>query len=215
MIPQSLKNALKQLTPLYKVYKILFRNSSGSRDTNIPDMDIKRGDILSIAHINKNATVFIETGTYFGDTTNFFKDSFTTLYSIELSEELAEKAKRRFESVTNIKIVQGNSKEQINNILDEVNSTCLFWLDGHYSTEFWVGNEYIRTAKGDKVTPILDELSQIAKHSIKNHVILIDDARLFNGNDDYPKIETLKKFVAKKFPQHRFEIQNDIIRILP
>ena len=132
-----------------------------------------------------------------------------------MSEELADRAKKRFQNNSNITIVQGNSSDQLSKILNNINSPCLFWLDGHYSSEFWVGEEYIKTAKGNKNTPILEELSQIMKHSIKNHVILIDDARLFTGKGDYPTINKLKKIVAKNFPIHSFDVQNDIIRILP
>jgi len=181
----------------------------------IPEISIKRNDILEIAEKFIDAKIFIETGTFFGDTIESFKNNFTKLYSIELSEELADKAKKRFQNNTNISIVQGNSSVQLSNILREINETCIFWLDGHYSSEFWVGKEFIQTAKGEKNTPITEELLQIINHKVKDHIILIDDARCFNGEQDYPGIKKIKNLISKHLPSHTFEVKNDIIRILP
>lgn len=181
----------------------------------IPEISIKRNDILEVSDKFSDAKIFIETGTFLGDTIDFFKNHFTKLYSIELSEELAEKAKKRFENNINISIIQGNSSVELSNILREINQPCIFWLDGHYSSEFWVGKEFIRTAKGERNTPIWEELLQIINHKVKSHIILIDDARCFNGRYDYPRIEKIKKFISKHLPSYSFEVKNDIIRIAP
>jgi len=86
-----------------------------------------------------------------------------------------------------------------------VEKPCLFWLDGHYSG----GN----TAKGEKETPIMEELRQICAHPVKNHLILIDDAREFTGQNDYPTIESLRTFVGARLPGYGFDVKDDIIRI--
>jgi hypothetical protein len=78
-----------------------------------------------------------------------------------------------------------------------------------------VGNDFIQTAKGEKDTPIKEELLQIINHKVKDHIILIDDARLFNGENDYPGIKKIKNLISKYLPSHTFEVKNDIIRILP
>ena len=181
----------------------------------IPEISIKRNDILKVSEKFPEAKIFIETGTFFGDTVDFFKNHFTKLYSIELSEELAEKAKKRFENNAKISIIQGNSSVELSNILREINQPCIFWLDGHYSSEFWIGKEFIRTAKGEQNTPIWQELLQIINHKVKNHIILIDDARCFNGRYDYPRIKKIKKFISKHLPFYSLEVKNDIIRIAP
>ena len=77
--------------------------------------------------------------------------------------------------------------------------------DGHYSAGI--------TAKGDLETPIMQELEAILSHSIKNHVILIDDAREFTGMNDYPTVSQLKEFVAKSRPDYQVDLENDILRI--
>lgn len=150
-----------------------------------------------------------------GDTVEYLKNDFKQLFSIELNEDLAAKAAKRFNSEPKIKIVQGDSATQLASILSTINSPVSFWLDGHYSSEFQSGNEYIITGKGEKDTPVMEELIQISQHPINNHVILIDDARLFNGNDDYPTKQQVSEFVKQKLPNHHFSIKKDIIRILP
>ena len=89
--------------------------------------------------------------------------------------------------------------------MGKINERAIFWLDGHYSDGI--------TAKGDLNTPILKELEAILSHNIKDHIILIDDARCFVGKDDYPTIEQLKNFVYKRNNNLKFEIEYDIIRI--
>ena len=42
--------------------------------------------------------------------------------------------------------------------------------------------------------------------------ILIDDARLFLGKSDYPKIEEVEAMVRRKYPHWVFEVKDDIIR---
>ena len=89
----------------------------------------------------------------------------------------------------------------------------MFWLDGHYSSEFMVGDELIKTARTDKDTPIVEELDAILGTS-PEHVILIDDARGFDGLGDYPSIGSIKRKVRKaKGDAYICMVENDIIQI--
>jgi len=45
-----------------------------------------------------------------------------------------------------------------------------------------------------------------------NHVILIDDARCFNGEGDYPNIKQLKAYIKGKNENYHIEVKHDIIR---
>jgi hypothetical protein len=211
-----MKESLKKIKSLYAFYLSYLKNKRKLIDWwTIPDYSTKRKIILSEAIKFNRSEVFIETGTFMGNTVAFLEKSFDKLYSIELSKDLALKAAKRFEGIRNVTIIQGDSTTEIARLLSTLNTPVLFWLDGHYSSEFWEGDEYIITAKGEKATPILEELTQISNHSIKNHLILIDDARLFKGENDYPKLSILKDFVCKQFPNYSFKVKNDIIRILP
>lgn len=133
------------------------------------------------------------------------RDLFRKIYSIELDAELCEKAKSRFAKYKHITILEGDSSKVLPVILNQIKEPCLFWLDGHYS-----GNG---TAKSVKETPISEEMDYISDHSTKKHVILIDDAREFKGQNDYPALEQLRELVLAQDSGNVFEVRDDIIRI--
>jgi len=191
-----------------KIFRALFR-----KKVEIPSYEEKRAIILSYK-IQGNTPVFVETGTFLGDTIESLKTEFDQLFSIELSEELAERAKERFAGDEHIHILQGSSDVVLPSILDQLETKAIFWLDGHYSGEFMYGDEYIKTAKGTLNTPILKELEQILNCN-KEHIILIDDARLFNGKHDYPTIKDLRNILKSDKNKRELMVIRDIIRILP
>jgi hypothetical protein len=149
--------------------------------------------------------ILIETGTFMGDTMEACRTDFKRLFSIELDRALFEQATRRFQHQPEITIIQGDSGAMIEKVLTGIGEPCLFWLDGHYSEGI--------TAKGELNTPILDELRHIFRHPVAGHVILIDDARCFTGEQDYPSLKALEKFVQKEAPGLTFAVDQDIIRI--
>lgn len=179
----------------------------------VPDIGLKRKVIESYGE-SFRPELFIETGTFLGDTVEYFKDKFDEIISIELSEELAEKAFSRFAIDSNVQIVQGDSGKLLAELLNKKHGRVLFWLDGHYSSEFFVKEEFIKTAKGDKNTPIENELD-IVLHSSVEPLILIDDARLFTGKDDYPTIKAIRRKVHLIKPDFRVFVDTDIIHITP
>ncbi|MBU4348411.1 FkbM family methyltransferase [Patescibacteria group bacterium] len=149
---------------------------------------------------------FIETGTYKGIMLSAVKDIFEKLYSIELNATSFQNALIKFREDKQIKLLNGDSGKIMINVLKDINEPCLFWLDGHYSGK--------STSKGEKNTPILQELKTILNHKIKNHIILIDDARLFTGKNDYPTIKELKYFVKNLNNNLRLKVKYDIVRII-
>jgi len=156
-----------------------------------------------------NSKIFIETGTYKGDTTYACKDFFDELYSIELSHELFLDCQKRFSNISKIKVFEGDSGKLLPEIISQQNNPVLFWLDAHYS-----GGE---TACGDLDTPIIKELDFIFKN-LQNFCILIDDARFFNGKNGYPTVGFLKNIIKihnKKTINNKLDIciKNDVIRI--
>lgn len=151
--------------------------------------------------------VLVETGTYLGDTLYAHRRSFDRLFSIELSPQLFSRAVDRFRRFEQIEVLQGDSSEVLPRVLAKIDRPALFWLDGHYSEGI--------TAKGAKETPIREELDAIFAHPVREHVILIDDARCFTGANDYPTIAQIEAWVAKKRPGTSLTVENDIIRITP
>ncbi len=150
--------------------------------------------------------IFIETGTYLGDTIMSLRNNFDKIYSIELDKILFENAKNKFSKYHHIHIFQGDSSDILPDILLKINQPALFWLDGHYSGGI--------TSKGNLNTPVIKEIELILSHKIKNHVILIDDARLFIGKEDYPTLIEFEAFIKKIDLKLDFQVHNDIIRII-
>ena len=172
-----------------------------------PPSSLKRAMMLESAK-RYNATQFVETGTFLGDTSFFMKDYFDKVDTIELDTKLADKAVKRFENIENVKVWQGDSGIVILEILKTINknSVVFFYLDGHFSGGI--------TAKANLNTPISKELELIFNHS-KNHVVFIDDARLFFSDEkDYPPYDELVKQIKMYNPKADISIDLDIIKIL-
>jgi hypothetical protein len=149
--------------------------------------------------------VFIETGTFLGDMVASVTSDFDRIYSIELSEDLFNRAIKKFAGYNHVTILHGDSFQVLPEILSHIDAPCLFWLGGHYSS----GN----TKKEKREAALLEELKQVFNHPIKNHAILIDDARLFTEKNDSPTLKFLKTCVETRLSYYKFDVWNDIIRI--
>jgi hypothetical protein len=147
--------------------------------------------------------IFIETGTYLGDTIWSQKGNFKKLISIELGKKLYMAAVKRFKMYPHIEIFWGNSGDLLYRIMPRISSRALLWLDGHYSGGI--------TAKGKTECPVFRELDAIFSHNSLQHIIMIDDARLFIGQRDYPTMNELKDYVKKRAPKYRINVENDMI----
>jgi hypothetical protein len=147
--------------------------------------------------------ILIETGTFEGEMVRKCHGHFREIFTIELDEQLVIKARQRLSKFKNIHIIQGNSADKLSEILAYIKEPALFWLDAHYSGGI--------TAKGDSETPLMDELRIIGTHAIKEHIILIDDARLF-GSGDYPEISKIKDQLYIINPNYKILIESDILR---
>ena len=196
------RNFIYSIIQAYRYKKIYQKWLHLGKPIPTPDI-VKQMTIKEYASKYK-IHVFIETGTYLGDMVFATKNNFYKIYSIELSTELYERAKKKFVRHKHISIIKGDSSKVLPEILNQVEEHCLFWLDSHYSSGI--------TVKGEKETPILEELNHIFNHPIEDHVILIDDARCFTGHDDYPSIEELKALILSRYPNNMFNIEDDIIR---
>jgi hypothetical protein len=150
---------------------------------------------------------FVETGTYLGDMDYALRSVFSRIVTIELSEDLHAAARRRFAKLSHMKCLHGDSSVLLPELLATIEQPCLFWLDAHYSAGF--------TARGAKDTPISVELDAVLRHPIRHHVVLIDDARCFDGMHDYPLLCDLENGVTMLRPDLSFAVEHDIIRIFP
>lgn len=149
----------------------------------------------------------VETGTYRGDMVWALRRDFDELYSVELDLTLCERAQRRLARCRHVHIYQGDSAHVLPDILGRLNAPALFWLDGHFSGGV--------SARGAETTPIRAELHHILSSAYRSNIILIDDARLFNGSDDYPSVDELFRQVNAAHRDLALAIANDVIRISP
>lgn len=152
-------------------------------------------------------STFVETGTYLGGTVQSVRHHFAKVYSVELSKELFQRADKRFRNTSNVKILHGDSGIELNAIIPLVVGRAIFWLDGHYSG----GN----TACGATSCPLVAELDVIGRHERTDHVILIDDARLFGADPAYPTLGEAERMLLLINPTYQVTVEHDCIVARP
>lgn len=134
--------------------------------------------------------IFVETGTYHGNNIASKIGVFDEIHSIDLKEEYVLQARKRF-PLPNVHIHHGDSGTVFKDLVQNAawNEPVVFFLDAH-----WSGGE---TAKGDKETPLLEEMEALAQRNNYDDVIFIDDTRFFGkrmyggtpGDTIYPLTE--------------------------
>lgn len=195
---------LKKSVRKFHIAKVLaLRLISANKRNAGPASGEKKWEVIDMLRKNNGIDIFVETGTYHGDTVKHFKNTFKKIYSIEIGHDLAANAKKRFAKDLHVEIVEGDSANALSLILQKLTKPAVFWLDAHCSE----GD----TEKGDDYSPILKELEAILSKDQK-HVIAIDDARLFDGVN-YPTLRKVQKLVARIRPNSVFEVTDDITRI--
>lgn len=112
------------------------------------------------------AKVFIETGTQWsgGILTALCVGFYREIHSIDTDYKHYYMAKELFAGNPLIHLSLGDSAIDLGNILKTINEPALIWLDAHADNE---------------PTPLYAELEAISQHSIRNHVIMIDDRRMW------------------------------------
>jgi hypothetical protein len=156
---------------------------------------------------DRHLDVLVETGTYFGDMVWALRNEFSAIHSIELDPALANRARQRFARFSHIHIYEGDSAAVLPGIIALLDRPALFWLDGHYSGGI--------TTKAAQETPISSELQSLLSDGNRDNVILIDDARAFTGDHDYPTVAEIAGLVAARKPAFRLQVADDVIRITP
>jgi hypothetical protein len=174
--------------------------------TGIAPPPVKRKILMAYLH-KYGLNQFVETGTHLGDTLAYMaNDKKIHCVSIELAEYYYQLAKGRFGSYTNVALLHGDGGALMPTVVNQLTAPALFWLDGHYSGGL--------TAQGESDTPVSAELTAILTSPCKTHVILIDDARCFDGSNGYPHLDNLLKTVREQ-SSYCVEVSADIIRVTP
>lgn len=114
--------------------------------------------------------IFIETGTWHGETIFEVEKYFDKLYTIEIKKELCEEARDRYAG-NKITFINGDSSYEIPKLAKTLEENVIFFLDGHWSK--------MDTGMGEKEIPLMEEMQGINKYFKHAAIIIIDDLRLF------------------------------------
>lgn len=133
----------------------------------------------SLAHIKRDVllrlgapnAIWVETGTFMGDTAALLAMEAQKVYTIEPDRALFEKAETRFHGNQCVHVIHGLSEEVFPSLLPTLSGTVNFWLDGHFSGGI--------THQGPTDCPIREELFNIENNLTRydNVTVLIDDVR--------------------------------------
>lgn len=139
--------------------------------------------------------VAVETGTLFGDSALRLSRHFPTVYTIEINRDLFERATARFKNNDRIRVLHGDSKRVLRDLVKEIHQSCLFFLDAHFSGDRatnwkksrWRGYRVDTGYAGDRPTaenqvPLFEEIKVIHDGLKSRCLIYIDDADEFDEN---------------------------------
>lgn len=159
-----------------------------------------------------NISCFVESGTFRGETASWAASQFKHVYTIELSKSIYKETKKTLELLDNVNFTFGDSRIVLKKIVPNLKEPALFWLDGH-----WSGGE---TYGENDECPLLSELETINMAKIQ-HVLLIDDARLFlcppPGDHKTNLWPTITEIIEKITRNHKYYIVvvEDVIVAVP
>ena len=151
-------------------------------------------------------SVWVETGTYRGDTTALLSQLARRVISLEPAPELFARAQQRFRHTANVEILNAPSEDALPAVLAGLGGNVCFWLDGHFSGGI--------THRGPNDTPVLHELAAIEANLPRwpRALILVDDVRLFTGkvcaDGAYPPLRALVDW-AERLGLH-WHVEHDI-----
>ncbi len=135
----------------------------------------------------------VETGTLFGDSALKLSRHFPEVYTIEINRELFEKAVVRLKNHPEIKVLFGDSRTVLKDLVQKIQGPCLFYLDAHFSgnhtTDWknsrWKGYKADTGHAGDLPTaenqvPLFEEIRLIHDFIKSECIIYIDDMDKFD-----------------------------------
>ena len=197
-----------------KFWKHINRRSLNNwykRNFSSPSPEFVKHQIIKKNNLQKS--LWIETGTYYGDTTKILSDIAEKVISIESDKRLYDLAIKKFENSKKINVINGESQNLLQDILknESYKNLCLF-LDAHTCLDH-ITNKLV--SKNETLeTPIMIELNIIESYIKKfnNINILIDDIRLFDGKtQNYPNLNEIVDWARKN--NSSWFIEHDIFII--
>ena len=170
-----------------------------------PEATAKRAHLLSLYRARGHRTV-LESGTFMGDTVEYFMPHAERIISVEVEPKLFADAQRKFEDAANVELVFGDALHLIPGIVDELEDPPLIWLDGHFSEGV--------TGSGDEIEPAASILAQLgAVRTPAGTTIVVDDLRLFGLHPDFPGVDELVLRARQGFPDAQIRVGLDSLVI--
>lgn len=167
----------------------------------------KPGSTRPFRSYNDNPNnVLVESGSYLGDgIKEAINCGFKKILSYEISPAFYAKVVARFDLVANVLLYQKPSQTMFDEI-KYIEEPMTFWLDGHYM----IDNP--QSSFHQVYCPILFELDEIAKHSIKTHTLLINGVQFF-GKWDYQFIteKEVREKILSINPKYKFKYEDDVL----
>jgi hypothetical protein len=149
----------------------------------------------------------IETGTFEGQTSEIFSESFNYVHTVEKFLTNNSYSDKDFISIykklkkehPNISFYSGDSSLFLSSILPDINKQSVILLDAHTSTH----------------TPLVSELTAIKESSINNHVIMIDDCIDMSSNHwpSQAQFEELIKDINSNYKIVNTKLFRDVILV--
>lgn len=181
---------------------------------------LMREDFFRTLHQLFKISIFVETGTGGGLTTERSAHVFEEVHSIEIQPETFLRAKDRLDQYPHVHLYNDDSAQGLKKVLASVDATkkSLFFLDAHYNG--------VVNGKGETNTPIMDELHAIFSSALVDPIIIIDDARMYRSPMeqqyefsvdhcdqvfDYPHLRQIIAYVHSQKPNYKVYVYGDLI----
>lgn len=148
--------------------------------------------LAAMIGLSLGKTVFVETGTFVGQSSYFVSRLFSEVLTVEASADLALAARKLMlaTSTENVKVVQGASVDLLHTMSLKTGQSAVFFLDAHYSTGL--------TSRLFGACPLVNELTIIFDR-FDDPVIVIDDLRTMTGLGGYPSIAEILACIPSSF----------------
>lgn len=159
------------------------------------------------------AQTFVETGTAGGDTASWAANEFERVVSIEIDPGQYGTAASRLRKKANVELHLGASEAILPAVLGKLAAPAIVWLDAHWSGPGSGGES--------NECPLLQEIAAVDSAGA-DHVIMIDDARLFLNApgpplhaEHWPSFEQISTALRRRAADSYILVHDDIILRLP
>ena len=135
-------------------------------------MSLTKKEIITIIEWNHNRCprVFVETGTFLGNTILNIHQLFDKIYTVEASEKSYNLSKKNCNKIPHAHFYHADSAKWLPEIIKKNNEPALFFLDAHF---FLYPKQQHLISRKNKM-PLMEELKTIKSRKY-NDLVVIDD----------------------------------------